>query len=411
MLFIPEKLKIGFQKREDTFDGKLSYIIYYDEKGKLRKEKSWNDWCDSSISYLEIQNKPFKHPALNKSVQRDSYHFGSGRNMLRIYDPRGFEYEITTDNLLGIMNYNDVIKNELQGEYIYAFDSGNLFLIPVNSEQYKEAIKMTESVKTKIRRKDLVPGNTYLTRNGHRCIYIGKYNINKKIDEKEKYYFYCNLLFCSTGPKDIFFIKEADGGEEYYKDININTLGTMEGQISNEHLQELILNYIGSIQEKKVKGIYFSEKIEINTDVDRKSKILGKKINDSTFIFIEYSPFGIHEYLRYDYKTQCAIHKGEYNLSQIFFHQKTVEHENYTDYNSEYDFIDSNNDYSIPTNSALYKRITELRKHNIYTSKKEAEEAIDGIEKSLFAEWNRQGFGNIYIEYEDGSKKQIVNRR
>lgn len=29
-LFIPQKLKIGFQKREGTFTGKLAYIIYYD---------------------------------------------------------------------------------------------------------------------------------------------------------------------------------------------------------------------------------------------------------------------------------------------------------------------------------------------------------------------------------------------
>lgn len=404
MLFIPEKLKIGFQKREDTFDGKLSYIIYYDEKGKLRKEKSWNDWREHSLSYLEIENKPFKHPTLNKSIQRNSYHFGSGRNMLRVYDPRGFEYEITTDNLLGIMNYNDVIKNELQGEYIYAFDNGNLFLIPVNSEQYKEALKMTESAKTKIRKKDLEPGNTYLTKSGKRCIYIGKYNINKKINEKE-YYFYCDLLLCSIGKKDIFFVKE-ECGEEYYKDVNINTLGTMEGKISDEHLDDLIFNYVGSAQEKEVKGIYFSEKI----DNDRRFKILGKKINESTFLFIQYSPIGINEYERYDYKNHCTVNNGEYHLSYIFFDQRAVEHENYTQYNSEYDVINCSSDYAIPKSSGLYKRINELRSHKIYKSKEEAEKAIEGIEESLLAEWNKQGFGSIYIEYKDGSKKQIIDR-
>ena len=39
-MFIPKRIKIGFQKREDTFTGKLSYIIYYDETNKLRKEKT-----------------------------------------------------------------------------------------------------------------------------------------------------------------------------------------------------------------------------------------------------------------------------------------------------------------------------------------------------------------------------------
>ena len=30
-MFIPKKLKIGFQQRRDTFTKKLAYVIYYDE--------------------------------------------------------------------------------------------------------------------------------------------------------------------------------------------------------------------------------------------------------------------------------------------------------------------------------------------------------------------------------------------
>ena len=36
-LYIPKKIKVGFQEREDTFNGLLSYIIYWDDKGVLRK--------------------------------------------------------------------------------------------------------------------------------------------------------------------------------------------------------------------------------------------------------------------------------------------------------------------------------------------------------------------------------------
>ena len=53
-MFIPKRIKIGFQQRPDTFTGKLSYIIYYDEKGKLRKEASWNSWRDDNIQVLEF---------------------------------------------------------------------------------------------------------------------------------------------------------------------------------------------------------------------------------------------------------------------------------------------------------------------------------------------------------------------
>jgi O-acetyl-ADP-ribose deacetylase (regulator of RNase III) len=36
-LIIPDKLKIGFQKREGTYTGKLAFVVYIDSKGVLRK--------------------------------------------------------------------------------------------------------------------------------------------------------------------------------------------------------------------------------------------------------------------------------------------------------------------------------------------------------------------------------------
>jgi hypothetical protein len=52
-IFIPKKIKVGYQNREDTYTGRLSYIIYYDGKGTLRKEKSWNGWRDGNIKSKE----------------------------------------------------------------------------------------------------------------------------------------------------------------------------------------------------------------------------------------------------------------------------------------------------------------------------------------------------------------------
>jgi hypothetical protein len=41
-IFIPKVIKVGYQKRDGTYTGKLAYIIYIDDKKKVRKEKSWN---------------------------------------------------------------------------------------------------------------------------------------------------------------------------------------------------------------------------------------------------------------------------------------------------------------------------------------------------------------------------------
>jgi len=49
-LLTTSKIVVGYQEREDTYTKKLAYIIYYDNKGVLRKEKSWRGWIDSGDS-------------------------------------------------------------------------------------------------------------------------------------------------------------------------------------------------------------------------------------------------------------------------------------------------------------------------------------------------------------------------
>ena len=63
-----KKIKVGFQERSDTFTKKLAYVIYYDQKGKLRKEKSWNSWKDDKIQDLDFDNIPTSGFVLNKML-------------------------------------------------------------------------------------------------------------------------------------------------------------------------------------------------------------------------------------------------------------------------------------------------------------------------------------------------------
>ena len=48
-IFIPKRLKVGFNERSDTYSKKLAYVIYWDDKGKLRKQDSWEHWRDKDI--------------------------------------------------------------------------------------------------------------------------------------------------------------------------------------------------------------------------------------------------------------------------------------------------------------------------------------------------------------------------
>ena len=67
-IFIPNKINVGYQNREGTYTGKLAYVIYYEERGKLRKETSWQNWRDENIPNNIYENVPTDGFVLNKKV-------------------------------------------------------------------------------------------------------------------------------------------------------------------------------------------------------------------------------------------------------------------------------------------------------------------------------------------------------
>ncbi len=205
--YIPKKIVAGFQSRKDTFTEKLAYIIYYDNIGKLRKEKSWEGWRNDKIPKMEILNEPTSGFVLNKGIQRCNWgHFSSNRSMIRIYDPRGLEFEITPQNLVWILMHVDCSKREIQDKLVYAWDGTELLLLPSSSEEYKEATQYTDLQGVKFSARDLKKGHTYITKQGEEHVYIGffsywdwKYNYNVqgrygKNRTSKKYHIFCDPL-------------------------------------------------------------------------------------------------------------------------------------------------------------------------------------------------------------------------
>lgn len=178
-IFIPKQINVGFQKREDTYTNKLAYVIYFDEKGILRKEKSWNGWRDKDIPNQIFDNIPTEGFVLNKKVGDYCCDWNHRQAYIRVYDPRNFEFEITVENLLYILNNTSSIKGKgLEGQFIYGWDGKELILIPTDSPDYKEIKEYTDIIlenKT-IKAKDLIIGATYKTKQNEEWIYMGKYD-------------------------------------------------------------------------------------------------------------------------------------------------------------------------------------------------------------------------------------------
>ncbi len=72
-IFVPAKINVGYQKREGTYTGKLAYVIYFDQKGVLRKQSSWDSWRDEKIKNNIYNNEPTEGFVLNKKVGEHWY--------------------------------------------------------------------------------------------------------------------------------------------------------------------------------------------------------------------------------------------------------------------------------------------------------------------------------------------------
>jgi hypothetical protein len=198
-LYIPTLLKVGFQKRDDTYTGKLGYVTYYDQKNVLRKEKSWKDWCSKKLGSQEFENKPTEGFVINRNGGGIAESWGDWNDtrheFVRVYDPRGFEFEIRIPNLLFILSESNSIKGKgLEGEFVYAWQGTQLILVPTSSQQYKNSLEFTALQGKKLDKKELTPGCIYRTKKQKDLIYMGRfdwyefgYNTKKNAEEANTY--------------------------------------------------------------------------------------------------------------------------------------------------------------------------------------------------------------------------------
>lgn len=250
-IFIPKKIKVGFNPRSDTYTGRLGYVIYHD--GKVwRKEISWKGWIyeymddvafedkkkadynsrvvaytksyegaqqwkkdnpnrtdswydrisklslaeylkevvgdyenytpnlgrvskDPGMVPVEFDNTPIEGFVLNKKAGGTSSGWDHRQTYCRVYDPRGFEFEIVIPNLLYILENASSFKGKgLEGKFIYGWDGKDLVLIPEQAPEYKDMVEFTATREMKVAKKDLVPGGIYLTGTGEKITYLAE---------------------------------------------------------------------------------------------------------------------------------------------------------------------------------------------------------------------------------------------
>jgi hypothetical protein len=290
-LSIPPRVKVGFQKRGDTYTGKLAYVI---SMGQKRKEdpRSWTGWIDKKIPVEEFDNTPMQGFVLNRDVggTQRSWSWNARREKVRVYDPRDFEFEITVENVLLILQECSSIKGKgLEGEFVLAWSGHQIVLLPTCSQEYKYSVEMADLASKKLSRKEIVEGCTYTTKDKQEVMYLGKHTW---FDYHGKYYSYYSGSSITCENKHVFLIlnENRKGRDRYLLQDGFNRLAI---RTSDKPVASYAEEY-----EKLMKSQYVSKPVEITVED-------GAKVS-----FPQY----------YNYTNICVADNGKYYIGRV---QKT----------------------------------------------------------------------------------------
>lgn len=392
-IFVPSKINVGFQNRQDTYTGKLAYVIYFDEKGKLRKQTSWDGWRDKNIPNEIYDNEPTEGFVLNKKVGGNNYSWNPRQTYTRVYDPRGFEFEITIPNLLWILENCNCIKGKgLEGQFVYGWDGKELVLVPVESTDYKEIQEKNKIIHNNefIKAKDLIVGATYEMLNGIRYVYMGKYDvydiITNRYHDRKRYSYQPEEGW--EVPLSDKWIDDSVFGDEKTRFEIINQgkqfwfikLGNPESDYSWE--KENRICYFKNITRK------FSS--IISTECDDYPEYYEMLMKDSNFSPIDYNKNKILPVKYEDFYRKISQHMLEGKTNNIAFCY--IENNRLTSIAIQFSYRDGKYYYEEKLNSVYYDIWWNSYRHNtkmVYVD-------IDSIEE-LYKKFKPM-YGEQYLE-------------
>jgi len=343
-LFIPDKCKVGFNLRDDTYTGKLGYIIYNDGK-KWRKEYSWENWrqkegqeishwredsivLTSDINPVEFKNEQTEGFVLNKNAGGYGGGWNTRQSVCRIYDPRGWEFEISIENLLFILQESNSLKGKgLEGEYVYSWSGKDLVLLPAHSQDFKNCMAYTKLQDGKIYVKDLEVGAVYELGNQDKYVYLGRFdNYNEKNSYKSNYNRVNKKqhIFCNITTK-----QENQYGYNTYQFGNVTSFKQRVDGIPVDNLAELIDTYHNSHHSSEI--IEITEQQIIKIPITTYSYYIYKKVNQN-----QYDQYQVTQHMLYNHVTDKYEYHDDFDISIYSKIELKNGYINSTTYNYDY---------------------------------------------------------------------------
>ena len=187
-LSIVDEWYAGFTSRHGE-STPLAFFTPDGDDGKADKRKATVDqWRNKSIPPRTIKSTPLVGYKIDGVAERYSS-FGSGMDKWRVTDPRGFQLEITSDNILFLMSEANIVDLEIDQPCIWVRKGNNsLALLPTSSKLYTDLVASTAAAKVaasipKVKPKailfsSLKPGDRFESSAiaGHTAMYIGSFS-------------------------------------------------------------------------------------------------------------------------------------------------------------------------------------------------------------------------------------------
>lgn len=165
-LIIPDTVSVALRANDYAEPNGLAGFVSYRKGKKLLKEKEFERFRDREP--IEIENTAVAGFSLNLN----DYWWSEAKAV----DPRGFQINITTANLMEILKYSEWAPDKgLSGKFVYSWEGNELRLISTSNPNYKASNEIkTKSRAENIGAKDLVPGVCYKTDTSDELWYIGR---------------------------------------------------------------------------------------------------------------------------------------------------------------------------------------------------------------------------------------------
>lgn len=171
---------VGFQGRRSVDEVPLGFMTPYSEdKAGQKRQATVDTWArgrwgsTKTFNSVKLENKPMIGFKIGRQIRRSGGWNGSGASYVRVEDPRGFELEITIENLVMCMKENLIQDGEILAECVWGRDGNRNILLPTNSEPYRASLKTVERINAAITLRDISPGDEIELLDGTKGIYYG----------------------------------------------------------------------------------------------------------------------------------------------------------------------------------------------------------------------------------------------